>query len=93
MSFHRFFIIVGQTHFAWAKDEWSFEAHAPYLRESFDRGTKATQLIEFDYSTTATKSNWEPRGVLQPEQKIKDLAKGEKMQHLQRLQRGRRRNK
>ncbi|RRT34061.1 hypothetical protein B296_00055699 [Ensete ventricosum] len=38
---------------------------------------------EFDYSTIVTKSNWEPRGVLQPEQKMKDSAKGEEMQHLQ----------
>ncbi|RWW65522.1 hypothetical protein BHE74_00027166 [Ensete ventricosum] len=29
-----------------AKDEGSFEAHAPYLREAFDEGTKATQLAE-----------------------------------------------
>ncbi|RRT72858.1 hypothetical protein B296_00030108 [Ensete ventricosum] len=29
-----------------AKDEGSFEAHAPYLREAFDEGTKATQLVE-----------------------------------------------
>ena len=29
-----------------AKDEGSFEAHAPYLGEVFDRGTKATQLAE-----------------------------------------------
>ncbi|RWW48608.1 hypothetical protein BHE74_00045300 [Ensete ventricosum] len=34
---------------------------------------------EFDYSTTAAESSWEPRVVLQPKQKIKDLAKGEKM--------------
>ncbi|RWW73749.1 hypothetical protein BHE74_00018348 [Ensete ventricosum] len=41
---------------------------------------------EFDYSTIMTKSSWEPRGMLQPKQKIKDSAKDEEMQHLQRLQ-------
>ncbi|RWW18064.1 hypothetical protein GW17_00017967 [Ensete ventricosum] len=30
---------------------------------------------EFDYSTTAAESNWEPRGVLQPEEKIKEFSK------------------
>ncbi|RWV88680.1 hypothetical protein GW17_00049213 [Ensete ventricosum] len=40
---------------------------------------------EFDYSTVAAESSWEPRGVLQPEQKIEDSAKGEEMQRLQRL--------
>ncbi|RWW85751.1 hypothetical protein BHE74_00005541 [Ensete ventricosum] len=39
--------------------------------------------LEFDYSTTTTESNWEPRGVLQPKQKIEDLVKGEEMQRLQ----------
>ncbi|RWW26853.1 hypothetical protein GW17_00008744 [Ensete ventricosum] len=39
----------------------------------------------FDYSTIATESNWEPRGVLQPKQEIEDSAKGEEIQHLQRL--------
>ena len=29
-----------------AKDEGSFWAHAPYLGEAFDGGTKATQLAE-----------------------------------------------
>ena len=29
-----------------AKDERSLWAHAPYLREAFDGGTKATQLAE-----------------------------------------------
>lgn len=29
-----------------AKDEGSFWAHAPYLEEAFDGGTKATQLAE-----------------------------------------------
>ncbi|RZS05576.1 hypothetical protein BHM03_00036110 [Ensete ventricosum] len=29
-----------------AKDEGSFEAHAPYLREAFNEGTNATQLAE-----------------------------------------------
>ena len=29
-----------------AKDEGSFGAHAPYLGEAFDGGTKATQLAE-----------------------------------------------
>ena len=29
-----------------AKDEGSFEEHAPYLREAFDGGTKVTQLAE-----------------------------------------------
>ena len=29
-----------------AKDEGSFGAHAPYLGEAFDGGTKATQFIE-----------------------------------------------
>ncbi|RWW16471.1 hypothetical protein BHE74_00004267 [Ensete ventricosum] len=29
-----------------AKDEGSFEAHASYLRDAFDRGTKVTQLAE-----------------------------------------------
>ncbi|RWW89704.1 hypothetical protein BHE74_00001255 [Ensete ventricosum] len=48
---------------------------------------------EFDYSTTAVESSWEPRGVLQPKQKIEDSAKGEEMQRLQQLRRGRRRNK
>ncbi|RWV88940.1 hypothetical protein GW17_00048936 [Ensete ventricosum] len=66
------------------EDETSIESSIPCCHQG---------RALFDYSTTATKSNWEPRGVLQPEQKIKDLAKGEKMQHLQRLQRGRRRNK
>ncbi|RWW52588.1 hypothetical protein BHE74_00040968 [Ensete ventricosum] len=47
----------------------------------------------FDYLTTAEESSWEPRGVLQSEQKIEDSAKGEEMQRLQRLRRGRRRNK
>ncbi|RWW80264.1 hypothetical protein BHE74_00011399 [Ensete ventricosum] len=40
---------------------------------------------EFDYSTTAAESSWEPRGVLQPKQEIEDSAKGEEMQRLQRL--------
>ncbi|RWV89439.1 hypothetical protein BHE74_00012594 [Ensete ventricosum] len=35
---------------------------------------------EFDYSTTSVKSSWELRGMLQPEQKIEDLAKDEEMQ-------------
>ncbi|RRT82664.1 hypothetical protein B296_00019595 [Ensete ventricosum] len=34
----------------------------------------------FDYLTTSVKSSWELRGMLQPEQKIEDLAKGEEMQ-------------
>ncbi|RZS16541.1 hypothetical protein BHM03_00048535, partial [Ensete ventricosum] len=34
---------------------------------------------EFD-NTTATENSWEPRGVLQLEQKIKDSVKGEEMQ-------------
>ncbi|RZS07408.1 hypothetical protein BHM03_00038241 [Ensete ventricosum] len=29
-----------------AKDEGSFEAHAPYLREAFVEGTKAIQLAK-----------------------------------------------
>ena len=29
-----------------AKDEGSFRAHAPYLGEAFDGGTKATQFAE-----------------------------------------------
>ncbi|RWW62422.1 hypothetical protein BHE74_00030448 [Ensete ventricosum] len=29
-----------------AKDERSFETHTPYLRETFDEGTKATQLAK-----------------------------------------------
>ena len=29
-----------------AKDEGSFEAHTPYLREAFDGGTKVTQIPE-----------------------------------------------
>ena len=29
-----------------AKDEGSFWAYAPYLREAFDGGTKATQFME-----------------------------------------------
>ncbi|RWW74856.1 hypothetical protein BHE74_00017181 [Ensete ventricosum] len=40
---------------------------------------------EFDYSTTIVESNLEPRGILQPEQKIEDSATGEEMQCLQRL--------
>ncbi|RRT45710.1 hypothetical protein B296_00030064 [Ensete ventricosum] len=36
----------------------------------------------FNYSTTATESNWEPRGMLQPKQKIEDSAKGEEIQRL-----------
>ncbi|RWW18427.1 hypothetical protein GW17_00017590 [Ensete ventricosum] len=48
---------------------------------------------KFDYSTIATESSWEPRGVLQPEQKIEDSANGKEMQRLQRLRRGRQRNK
>ncbi|RRT81743.1 hypothetical protein B296_00004119 [Ensete ventricosum] len=42
---------------------------------------------EFDNTTTAENS-WEPRGVLQLEQKIKDSVKGEEMQRLQRFRRG-----
>ena len=30
---------------------------------------------KFDYLTTVAESNWEPRGILQLEQKFKDLAK------------------
>ncbi|RWW46050.1 hypothetical protein BHE74_00048050 [Ensete ventricosum] len=37
---------------------------------------------KFDYSTLATESSWEPRGVLQPEQKIEDSANGKEMQRL-----------
>ncbi|RRT83689.1 hypothetical protein B296_00012168 [Ensete ventricosum] len=47
---------------------------------------------QFNYSTTMTESNWEPRGMLQPEQKIEDSANDEEMQRLQRLRRGHRRN-
>ncbi|RWW78085.1 hypothetical protein BHE74_00013713, partial [Ensete ventricosum] len=36
----------------------------------------------FDYATTTAKNNWEPRGVLQPEQKIEDSVKGEEMQQV-----------
>ncbi|RWW22604.1 hypothetical protein BHE74_00002117 [Ensete ventricosum] len=38
---------------------------------------------EFDYSTTAVESSWEPRGMLQLEQKIEDSTKGKEMQRLQ----------
>ncbi|RRT79607.1 hypothetical protein B296_00006623 [Ensete ventricosum] len=43
-------------------------------------------VSEFDYSTITTESSWELRGILQPKQKIEDLAKGEEIQRLQRLQ-------
>ncbi|RWW69481.1 hypothetical protein BHE74_00022911 [Ensete ventricosum] len=39
----------------------------------------------FDYSTTVVESSWEPRSVLQPEQKNEDSAKDEEMQRLQRF--------
>ncbi|RWW49731.1 hypothetical protein BHE74_00044049, partial [Ensete ventricosum] len=51
----------------------------------------AKKGTQFDYSTTAIESSWEPRGVLQPMQKIENSA-SEEMQRLQRLQQGRRRN-
>ncbi|RWW16445.1 hypothetical protein GW17_00019671 [Ensete ventricosum] len=44
---------------------------------------------KFDYSTIVAESSWEPRGVLQPEQKIEDSANNEEMQRLQWLRRGR----
>ncbi|RRT70311.1 hypothetical protein B296_00030854 [Ensete ventricosum] len=37
-------------------------------------------ILKFDYSTTAAESSWEPRGMLQLEQKIEDSAKGEETQ-------------
>ncbi|RZR90556.1 hypothetical protein BHM03_00018470 [Ensete ventricosum] len=43
---------------------------------------EANSKLEFDYSTVAADSNWEPRGMLKPEQKIKDSAKGKEMQRL-----------
>ncbi|RWW10631.1 hypothetical protein GW17_00025818 [Ensete ventricosum] len=43
---------------------------------------KQHDRLEFDYSTVAAESNWEPRGMLKPEQKIKDSAKGKEMQRL-----------
>ncbi|RRT36968.1 hypothetical protein B296_00045822 [Ensete ventricosum] len=52
-------------------------------KAEWSKGMRKRQ--RFDYSTTAAESSWEPRVVLQPKQKIKDLAKGEKMQCLQRL--------
>ncbi|RRT40207.1 hypothetical protein B296_00040883 [Ensete ventricosum] len=57
------------------------------------RITSANSTQGFDYSTTATKNNWEPRGMLQPKQKIEDSTKGEEMQRLQRLRRGRTRRR
>ncbi|RRT59569.1 hypothetical protein B296_00004215 [Ensete ventricosum] len=36
MSFHGFFILMGRLIFHDAKDEGSFETHAPYLRDAFD---------------------------------------------------------
>ncbi|RWV85873.1 hypothetical protein GW17_00052294, partial [Ensete ventricosum] len=39
-------------------------------------------ISSFDYSTTAAESGWEPKGVLQPKQKIDDSAKCEVMQRL-----------
>ncbi|RWW54759.1 hypothetical protein BHE74_00038637 [Ensete ventricosum] len=38
---HEFLLILHGV-----KDNGSFEAHAPYLREAFDRGTKATQFTK-----------------------------------------------
>ncbi|RWV93619.1 hypothetical protein GW17_00043916 [Ensete ventricosum] len=37
---------------------------------------------EFNYSTIAVKSSWEPKGMLQPKRKIEDSAKGVEMQRL-----------
>ncbi|RRT73862.1 hypothetical protein B296_00032948 [Ensete ventricosum] len=60
------------------------EANSKYQDKA--EGQRPRNFIRpFDYSTIATESNWEPRGVLQPEQEIEDSAKGEKIQHLQRL--------
>ncbi|RRT51286.1 hypothetical protein B296_00045437 [Ensete ventricosum] len=58
-----------------------FSAHIR-LRELGKIEDKADELkqhdgLEFDYSTTAVESSWEPRGVLQPEQKIEDSTKDE----------------
>ncbi|RWW14843.1 hypothetical protein GW17_00021351 [Ensete ventricosum] len=39
-------ILIGQTILHGAKDEGSFEAHAPCLRDAFDGGTKMIQLAE-----------------------------------------------
>ncbi|RWW18731.1 hypothetical protein GW17_00017260 [Ensete ventricosum] len=54
------------------KDQYNLADPTP---ESVIGELKQHGRSEFNYSTTATKSNWEPRGVLQPEQKIEDSAK------------------
>ncbi|RWW71280.1 hypothetical protein BHE74_00021006 [Ensete ventricosum] len=46
MSFHGFFILMGQTYLAWCQDKWSFEAHVSYLRDAFDGVTKVIQFAE-----------------------------------------------
>ena len=46
MLFYGSFILTERIHLAWCQDEGSFWAHAPYLGEAFDGGTKATQLAE-----------------------------------------------
>ncbi|RWV83075.1 hypothetical protein GW17_00055366, partial [Ensete ventricosum] len=48
-------------------------------------------ISSFDYSTTATESDWEPKGRVAT--KAEDSTKCEEMQRLQWLQRGRQRNK
>ncbi|RWV96869.1 hypothetical protein GW17_00040381 [Ensete ventricosum] len=46
MSFHGFFILMGGLILHGAKDEGSFEAHAPCLKDAFDRAIKVIQLAK-----------------------------------------------
>ena len=46
-----------------AKDEGSFEAHAPYLGEAFEGGTKATQFAEAKLGTEGLSTGQEDSEV------------------------------
>ncbi|RRT69239.1 hypothetical protein B296_00015015 [Ensete ventricosum] len=56
---------------------WVFRACISNLASDESLGYQ--HIGAFDYSTTAIESSWEPRGILQPKQKIEDSAKGEEM--------------
>ncbi|RWV77678.1 hypothetical protein GW17_00061460 [Ensete ventricosum] len=58
MSFYGFFILMGGLILHGAKDEGSFKAHAPYLREAFDRGTKVIQHAEAKLRSVIAKGAW-----------------------------------